>query len=43
MFLVYLLMNRSVLEKLDLEVLSASGVFYAKNGFGSVKFHPIWT
>ena len=33
----------SVLEKLDLEVLSAYGVIYAKNGFGWVKFHPIWT
>ena len=37
MFWEYLLEKRSVLEKLDLEVLSVYGVFYAKNAGYTVK------
>ena len=39
----YLFEKRSVLEKLDLEVLSAYGVFYAGNACCSIKFQSNWT
>ena len=43
MFLEWFFKKRSVLEKLDLEVLSTYGVFYEKNAGYTVKFQPNWT